>query len=167
LQGLIASHVTHPRLIKRRHVRKVAERMIFRIECLDEMFDRYLKGFGVEGPPFPPVRSMRRRDVRSEWREAQGSAKIDPQNPGTHERNVCTRKRTSAPPLRMRSVLGEFAFRDQYPRRCPWRLFPSVSLSRLIRPRSRVYTYISVAYICHEYFDAPRNRLRPIDKPKR
>lgn len=40
--------------------REVAERMILRIECL-ETFDRYLKGFSVEGPP-PPRRSGPREE---------------------------------------------------------------------------------------------------------
>lgn len=105
----IASHVTLPEVNKTRHAREVAERMILRIECL-ETFDRYLKGFGVEGPPPPPVRSTGGRDVRSEWREARRSARIDPRNPGTHERNVCTRKRTSALPTRTHSTFGGFAF---------------------------------------------------------
>lgn len=99
-----------------------------------------------------PVHERKRR-VRSEWREARGSARIDPRNPGTHERNVCTRERTPTPPTRTHSALGGYAFRDQYPRRRPRRPDPRVSLASSVCDPAYMHTFPSHIY---EYFDAPR-----------
>lgn len=117
----IASHVTHPKLIKTK-ARPRSSRAHDTPNRMSRDVRSVLEGVrrGGSSSSAGPVHERKRR-VRSEWREARGSARIDPRNPGTHERNVCTRERTTTPPTRTHSALRGYAFRDQCPRRRPRR----------------------------------------------
>lgn len=165
----IASHVTHPKLIKRRHAREVAERMILRIECL-ETFERYSKGVRRGGSSFSagPVHGSKRRPFRMEGgprkREDRSS-----KSRNAHERNVCTRKRTSAPPIGRAPPLEDSRFETNILATAAAALvgYPRVSLASSVCEAAYIHTYISAAYMCHEYFDAPRDRSHPIDKRPR
>lgn len=132
-KGSITPHVTHPGLIKRSTPEQQHETL--RIECL-ETLDRCSKGLNEEGPllllllPFssssssllpsslpqpplppssPPALFFYERKT-SQTERSPEEAWIDPRNPGTHGRIVCTRKKEKAPrhPLRVRTPPGEY-----------------------------------------------------------
>ena len=113
-----------------------------------EKFYRYLKGFGVEGPPPPPVRSIRGKDVRSEWREARGSARIDSRNPGTREMFA----RESAPrhPLGGRASPLEDSRFETNILATTLKDYPRVSL--LPHPSAYICTFPPCIRIRHKYF---------------
>lgn len=125
--------------------------MILRIECL-ETFDRYSKRFSVEGPPPPPVRSTREEEASPFRMEGGPKKREDRSSKSRNAREKCLHERAHLD-TPYEDALHPWRIRVSRPISSP----PpsearSPSVSRLIRLRA----YIFLAYICHEYFDAPR-----------
>lgn len=156
--GSIASHVTHPRLIKRstptqrsaRHSKSKTSRDVRSLPrrgFVEEGEGRNGGGVLLAGPvherktfvfsspslsSLPAIeggpRNRARGDRSSKSRNAREERLHEKAHPGT-------------PPMRTHSARGGFAFRDQYPCHRPWRLSPRVSLVSSVCDLA-VYMYI-------------------------
>lgn len=162
--GSIASHVTHPRLIKRstptqrstRHSESKTSRDVRSLPRRGSLREaRGGTGVLLAGPvherktfvlssllsSLPTIEGGPRNRARGDRSSKSRNAR---------EKRLHEKAHPSTPPMRTHSARGGFAFRDQYPCHRPWRLSPRVSLVSSVSAISHyiyMYIYISIVFI--------------------